>query len=177
MTIDAVRVVVLEPQDWRAFKAIRLEALRSEPAAFSSTYAESRARPDESWPQRLADPRGMVLAAMAGRRPIGMVGAHRGSDEGDESVAVVFGMYVNEAHRGQGVGRLLLSTLLDMVAAHPEIDTIRLWVGAGQEPARRLYTSIGFRVVGRETHLPQNDRQSHDELIMERPIERSGLGE
>ena len=90
----------------------------------------------------------MHLLARARSRPIGIVGGYLGSDDGDDSVAEVFGMYVAREHRGRGVGRLLLTSLLDRLSAFPHITTIRLGVTETQEPARGLYESLGFQVVG-----------------------------
>ena len=109
----------------------------------------------------------MLLFARAQNRPIGMVGGYLGSDEGDDSVAVVFGMYVAREHRGRGIGRLLLTSLIDRLAAFPQITTIRLGVTETQDPARRLYESVGFQVVGKtEEGIVVNERQ-YDELVME----------
>ena len=51
-----VEIARLGPDDWPELKTIRLEALQREPAAYSSTYAESVHRPDEDWRRRLALP-------------------------------------------------------------------------------------------------------------------------
>ncbi len=165
-----VSVVVLGPRDWRDLRAIRLEALQSEPAAYSSSYEETLARSEEHWRQRLANDQSVYLLARAQNRPIGMVGGYLGSDEGDDSVAVVFGMYVASGHRGRGIGRLLLTSLIDRLSAFPQITTIRLGVTETQDPARRLYESVGFQVVGKtEEGIVVNERQ-YDELIMERRV-------
>jgi ribosomal protein S18 acetylase RimI-like enzyme len=167
MEVENVSVVVLGPRDWRDLRAIRLEALQSEPAAYSSSYEETRARSDEHWQQRLANDRSVHLLARAASRPIGMVGGYLGSDEGDDSVALVFGMYVASEQRGRGIGRLLLTSLIDRLSAFPQITTIRLGVTETQDPARRLYESLGFQVVSKtEEGIVVNDRQ-YDELIME----------
>ena len=100
-------------------------------------------------------------------RPIGIVGGYLGSDEGAQSVAVVFGMYVNENHRGKGIGRLLLTSLIDRLSSFPQITTIRLGVTETQDPARTLYESVGFRVVGKEEQSIVVDDRYYDELIME----------
>jgi ribosomal protein S18 acetylase RimI-like enzyme len=164
---ESISVVALGPRDWRDLRAIRLEALRSEPAAYSSSYEETLARSDEHWQQRLASDHSVHLLARAQSRPIGMVGGYLGSDEGDESVAVVFGMYVAREYRGQGIGRSLLSSLIDRLSAFPQICTIRLGVTETQDPARALYESMGFQVIGKtEEGIVVDDRQV-DELIME----------
>ncbi len=160
-------VAVAGPRDWRDLRAIRLEALQSEPAAYSSSYEETLARPDEHWRQRLASDHSVHLLARAGSRPIGMVGGYLGSDEGDDNVAVVFGMYVTSEYRGRGIGRLLLTSLIDRLSAFPHITTIRLGVTETQSPARGLYESMGFQVVGKtEEGIVVGDRR-YDEYIME----------
>jgi ribosomal protein S18 acetylase RimI-like enzyme len=164
---ESISVVALGPRDWRDLRAIRLEALRSEPAAYSSSYEETLARSDEHWQQRLASDHSVHLLARAQSRPIGMVGGYLGSDEGDESVAVVFGMYIAREYRGRGIGRLLLSSLIDRLSAFPQISTIRLGVTETQDPARALYESMGFQVIGKtEEGIVVDDRQV-DELVME----------
>jgi ribosomal protein S18 acetylase RimI-like enzyme len=141
--------------------------LRSEPAAYSSSYEETLARSDEHWQQRLASDHSVHLLARAQSRPIGMVGGYLGSDEGDESVAVVFGMYIAREYRGRGIGRLLLSSLIDRLSAFPQISTIRLGVTETHDPARALYESMGFQVIGKtEEGIVVDDRQV-DELVME----------
>src|SRR5215216_888577 len=92
----------------RDLRAIRLDALRSEPAAFSSSYEETLAWSDEDWRRRLTNDHRLHLVARVQNCPIGIVGGYLGSDEGDDSVAVVFGMFVTREHRGWGIGRLLL---------------------------------------------------------------------
>ncbi len=169
-----VHIVKLGPRDWRELKAIRLDALAREPAAFAASYAEAAARTDEDWQQRLASRQSVHVMARMAETPIGMVGAYFGAD-GDESVAVVFGMYVNAKYRGRGVGRLLLRSLIAHVLARPEIVTIRLWVNEAQAPARRLYASFGFRVVGNTEGSMQDEDRSHDEVKMERSVRREEL--
>ena len=167
MVEETVSVVALGPQDWRDLRAMRLEALRSEPVAFSSSYEETLAWPDEVWRRRLANEPRIHLLARAQSRPIGIVGGYLGSDDGDDSIAEVFGMYVTTEHRGEGLGRLLLTSLIDRLSALPRITTIRLGVTETQDLARLLYESVGFEVVGKtEEGIVVNDRR-YAELIME----------
>jgi ribosomal protein S18 acetylase RimI-like enzyme len=162
-----VSIVALGLRDWRDLRAIRLEALRSVPAAFSSSYEETLTWSDEDWRRRLTSDHRLHLLARAQNRPIGIVGGYLGSDEGDESVAVVFGMYVTGEHRGKGIGRLLLTSLIDRLSALPGITTIRLGVTETQEPAHSLYESMGLQVVGKTEEGIVVDGRRYDELIME----------
>lgn len=174
MPSEDVQIARLGPDDWRELKTIRLEALRREPAAFSSTFAESVTRRDENWRQRLANPGSVTVIARNRGRPIGMAGAIFGAD-GEPHVAMIFGMYVTAAQRGQGVGRMLLSWLVEEIAARPEIRTIRLWVTPTQRAARRLYASLGFREMANPDRSKLDGPGAHEEIAMERAVnERSG---
>ena len=44
---EDVSVAAVGPEDWRDLRAIRLEALRPEPAAYSSSYEETLSWTDE----------------------------------------------------------------------------------------------------------------------------------
>ena len=160
-------VVALGPRDWRDLRAMRLEALRLEPAAFSSSHEETLAWPDDVWRRRLESERRLHLLAKCQNHPVGIVGGYLGSDDGDDSVAVVFGMYVTREHRGKGIGRLLLTSLIDRLSAFPQITAIRLGVTETQEPARGLYESMGFQVVAKTEHGIVVGDWRYDELIME----------
>lgn len=164
-----VEIARLGPNDWRELKAIRLEALLQDPAAFSSTYVESLTLRDDDWRRRLARTDAVTLVARGDGDPIGMAGAIFGAD-GEAHVAMIFGMYVSGGRRGQGVGRMLLGELLQEIAAHPEMATIRLWVAPTQHAARQLYTSLGFREVENPDRSMLDGPGAHEEIAMERPV-------
>lgn len=171
MQAGSIRIDRLGPGDWQAYKALRLEALQREPNAFTSTYAASLTRADAWWQNRLANPCSVMLMARVDGEPAGIAGLHLASDEGDASGAVVNGMYVRERHRRQGVGRRLVQSLLDLLPEHPEIATVRLWVTATEEPARRLYAALGFRVVAESARPGTGELGRKTQLIMERPAQ------
>lgn len=63
------------------------------------------------------------------------------------------GLYVDPAYRRRGVGRKLSEYALEK---HPQIDTIETL--KGNEPARKLYESLGFQVEGVERgQMPGNE--------------------
>ncbi len=161
-----VEIAKLGPDEWRELKSIRLEALLREPAAFSSTYAESVTRSDEDWRQRLANPESVTLIARTEDGPIGMAGAIFGAD-GEDHVAIVFGMYVAAANRRQRVGRRLLHALIEEIATRPGITTIRLWVTPTQQAARRLYAALGFQLVENPDRSKLDGPGVHEEIAME----------
>jgi ribosomal protein S18 acetylase RimI-like enzyme len=58
-------------------------------------------------------------------------------------------MYVRPSSRNLGVGRLLLTGVLDV--ARENVELIQLSVVKENRPARRLYESVGFLEFGVET--------------------------
>ena len=160
---DGIEVARLTPADWAEYKAIRLEALQREPAAFASTYAQSVTWPDESWQQRLANPRCATFVARSMGQPVGLVGACRGED--DAHAGEIVSMYVSAGMRRQGVGRRLLTAAIAHLATLPGITVIQLLVSPGQTAAQQLYAALGFRFQGAED-LSQDDAR----FIMERPV-------
>jgi hypothetical protein len=44
-----ISVRVLQEDDWRAYREVRLAGLRESPEAFLATYAEEAERPDQYW--------------------------------------------------------------------------------------------------------------------------------
>ncbi len=61
----------------------------------------------------------------------------------------LLGVSVATAWRSRGVGRALLTTLIDWCREHPDIERVCLWVFANNAPALALYRSLGFVEEGR----------------------------
>lgn len=167
--MEEVLIVRLHPDEWPDYKALRLEALRSEPQAFSSTYAAQVQHPDAFWRGRLESAQaggGWLLFAKAPARLVGMIGAFV---EGDPGVAHIVSVYVTPAFRRQGVAKLLMAAMLDDLRQTSVITIARLGVNVTQRAAVRLYESFGFQPVGVE-NLLMGDGQHYDEMMMEKRL-------
>ncbi|MFT4038760.1 MAG: GNAT family N-acetyltransferase [Thermomicrobiales bacterium] len=156
----AITIITATPEDWAAARAIRLEALLRNPEAFGSTYAESVGRSEAEWRAWVERPGGALLLALGPAGPVGIVGALRDDEDADARTALIVSMYVAAEHRGRGVGRALMTTLLARLAADPALERARLHVMPGQQAARQLYAALGFAPVG----------EHEGEIIMERAL-------
>jgi ribosomal protein S18 acetylase RimI-like enzyme len=76
----------------------------------------------------------------------------------------LFGMYVRPSFRNLGVGRLLLSAVLDV--ARENVELIQLSVVRDNGPARRLYASAGFLEFGVELKASKYGGKYYDEAMM-----------
>jgi [ribosomal protein S18]-alanine N-acetyltransferase len=85
--------------------------------------------------------------------------------------ADVLTIAVDEGHRGRGVGRALLTHLLD-AAARRGARRVFLEVRADNPVARALYASEGFEAVGRRPRYYQPD--DVDAIVMLLDLRRRG---
>lgn len=162
-------VIKLPPEEWLAYKELRLESLKTEPSAFGASYQEALYRPDVYWQGRLEDAAAgtgnWLLFARENDTLVGMLAAFA---EGE--IAEVISVYVTESLRGQGVSKRLLSALLTEIAASGSVETMRLTVNTDQLPALALYRRFGFEVV-REQEERLGDGEMHTLSVMERRVE------
>ena len=70
--------------------------------------------------------------------------------------------------RNAGVGRRLVEAVIDHARRHVEL--IQLTVVSGNEPARRLYASLGFVEYGIEKNALKQDGRYWDEMLMAKPL-------
>ncbi len=155
----------LEPgPDTEAFRAIRLEALKTSPESFGSDYATESQRPPEWFAERLSE--GVMFGAFHGEELLGIAGfyvepairrAHKG---------VLWGVFVRPKARSAGVARRLAETVL----AHAEgkVEQVNLCVERGNMHARRLYASLGFVEYGLEKNAIRIGDRYFDDVMMVR---------
>lgn len=163
-----MRILKLPPENWRDYREIRLEALRTDPDAFGATLESTLARPDSWWQgvleTAMVDPNKTAIFAEVDGQLIGMAGAYPEEEPGCVDVT---GMFVKPSHRGKGVGRALLQAVVDEVSA----ERVRLCVNASLPAALALYHSFGF-VTMSESIGTRSDGTEFPQLFMELVRER-----
>jgi len=154
---------VLSERDAATFRQLRGQALEQEPRAFGESTVEHEAITPEAFAKRLASSTddNFVLGAFVGDRLVGTVGLARIQRVKRRHKAGIWGMHVDSAYRGQGIGRALMEAAIKRARAIP--DLLQLYLSVTQEPARKLYESLGFVKYGCE---PDSIRLG-DELIDE----------
>lgn len=162
MTMPPVTVRRLLPDEAAAFRDIRLEGLRRDPDAFSSTLDSEGAEPPAFFADRLTN--AAVFAAFRGGELLGVAGflVQRGPKHAHKGL--LWGMYVRPAARGMGVGR----RLVEAVIAHARtcVELIQLSVISDNLAARRLYARLGFTEYGVEKRAAKYRGRYHDDVLM-----------
>jgi ribosomal protein S18 acetylase RimI-like enzyme len=143
---------VVGPDDWRAMRDIRLDALRDAPYAFASTYDREAAFPDQTWQER-ARSGNTILAYRpeSGEEPVGLVAS---IEEAPGQLGLV-SMWVRPEARGAHVGSALVEAVVE-VARSRRLPRVRLWVTESNKAARRLYEQCGFAPTGERQPLPSD---------------------
>ena len=128
-------------------------------ASFHRGWSESE------FESMLAERNTLVHRLRMGRKTIGFSVSRIGADE-----AEILSIAVAESHRGRGLSNNLLLTHLGHLAGRG-VRTVFLEVEENNQPARRLYESAGFSVVGRrERYYRQGGGEALDALLMRRDL-------
>ena len=164
MTTSSVRK--LTPDDLDSIRALRQEALRLHPEAFSSDPERDGAITVEQWRERLA--KGRWFGMFAGGELVGMVAWSPEESRKTAHTGKLGSMYVREGARGSGAADALIKAAL--IDASATLEQMTLIVNADNARAVRVYERHGFATVGRVPDALRVDGRSYDELIMWRRV-------
>jgi len=159
---------------WR----LRFNALQTEPATFGESLDELLESTPETFAERLRSggDENFILGAFDEDALIGMAGFYREQVAKKRHKGWVWGVFVSPTHRGQGIGRALLVSILESAQALTELDSVFLTVATTQVPARSLYRSLGFRSFGIEPRALKVNGNYVDQEHMVLEIPPSGVG-
>jgi ribosomal protein S18 acetylase RimI-like enzyme len=145
-------VAVLTAADTAPYKALMMHAYEHAADAFTSTPQERAKELDEWWTRRIAHPEGMTVAfgGFEGGRLVGTVALEFSAKPKTQHKALVVGMYVMPAARGQGLARALMQAAVQFCVRRGNISAVQLEVTEGNVPAITLYQSLGFLAYGVE---------------------------
>jgi RimJ/RimL family protein N-acetyltransferase len=152
-----IRIARLVPDDWAAFRDVRLAALAEAPYAFGSTLAYEQGHDEAAWRSRL-DSRAQFAVRDGDGAVIGTAGAL-----GAPPVIRLISMWIAPAARGGGLGEALVRHVIAYVRELGARE-LQLAVALANPGAERLYERCGFRRIG--TPFPIRDGEPALEIEM-----------
>jgi ribosomal protein S18 acetylase RimI-like enzyme len=159
---------VLAESDAPIYQELRLNALKTNPEAFGSTYEREIQFSIDTVVERIKpskdkfvlgsfDKGGSLFGTVTFVRESNIKTAHKGN---------VFGMYVAPEVRGQGIGKALILELIKKVKECEGVEQINLTVEHNNKYAKKLYESVGFEAYGTERKSLKFNGQYFDEDLM-----------
>lgn len=155
----------IRASDADAWRALRLQALKQEPASFATSYEEAAALDPEAFAGGIPAGDGpdvlfglFVEGALEGAAGFAVQGGSKRRHKG-----LLWGVYVRPEWRGRGFGKALVQRVIDH--ARGRVALLQICVTVGNE-ARRVYAALGFRPYGLEPAALRVDGIDFDEEHM-----------
>lgn len=147
-----MRIAALTASDAPQYRELMLEAYVEAADAFTSTAEERAKEPLSWWANRIASSSGLSqsFGAFLAEQLIGTVALEYSVKPKTQHSALVIGMYVKPSGRRLGAGAKLMQAAIAAARARSGLNVLRLTVTQGNEPAIRLYESVGFSAWGVE---------------------------
>ncbi|MGD1068941.1 MAG: N-acetyltransferase family protein [Bryobacteraceae bacterium] len=162
MVIDA-----LKQEDWEPVRDIYLQGIATGHATFQQDA------PD--WPEW--DRGHLVSCRLVARSESRILGWAALSPVSRRPVYAGVGevsVYIRESARGQGIGKALLSTLID-ASERARIRTLQAGIFPENTASIELHRKLGFRVVGIRERMGCKHGQWRDVRLMERRSTVAGI--
>jgi predicted GNAT family acetyltransferase len=156
-----IDVRVLSEDDWQAFRAVRLAALKESPEAFVASYDEEAGYDEARWRQRML--KSKRLLATVGDDVVGVASVGQSSEK--PSAAELFGLWVTPVARGTGVATALVQAGADVALADGR-SHLAYWVGTDNGRAVAFASGFGFRPGDSRRPVRVRNGSDDEEIVM-----------
>jgi ribosomal protein S18 acetylase RimI-like enzyme len=153
---------MLGPEDACAFQALRLDALARHPCAFAAAHDEESGQSAADVAERLAAQ--AVFGGFEGRALIGVAGFATPTLAKKRHKGVLWGVYVSARQRGHGLGRALVTQVIEH--ARGRVAQLHAAVVTGNAIACELYRDLGFVTYGVEPRALKVAERYFDQELM-----------
>jgi phosphinothricin acetyltransferase len=162
MVAPALRLATLD--DAESIRSIYNVEVTSSTVTFDLEPRSLQAQRD--WLKARSGAHSAIVAVLDGE-VIGFASLSPWKDRPAYRTSVEDSVYVHRGHQGIGVGRLLLSHLLD-VANQSGFHAVFGRIVGGHEASIALHTSLGFEVVGTEREVGRKFGKWLDVVVVEK---------
>lgn len=163
-----IEIKTLSPERWREARDLRLRSLKTDPAAFGSSYEEEEKLSESDWRERTKN---ALYAVSEEDKIVGSITFIFSDRVKSKHIANIYGFYVDQNFRGRGAGRMLLEKALELIRKNQNIVKVKLMVNPRQEAAFALYKSVGFVIVGEMKKEMKIGDTFYDEFAMEKMLD------
>lgn len=161
-----MKIRILDSKDAIDYKDIRLAALKSHPEAFSSSYEEEKELPIDNFESRLNFEHFFSFGAFVENKLVGVVTLIIETKTKIKHRAHIVAMFVYPENRNSGIGRALMLEAIKKAKEQDIIEQIYLTATASNEPAKKLYQSLGFETYGIDKRGLKIENTYYDDELM-----------
>ena len=165
----------LTPADVKQYRDVRLEALKSYPQNFGSSYEEESALPKLGFEIYIEQGTAgnFIVGAFDDEKLIGICGFAQEVKKKVRHRGLIIQMYVKPAYQGKKVGLQLLKAAIDEAFKLPELEQIVLGVMTTNLSAAKIYQQAGFKEFGIHPRFSKVDGIYMDErlMVLFRPVQ------
>lgn len=153
MTDSTLHIRQLDAQDWQAFKAIRLHALKTEAGKFGSNFALENGFSDQQWKDKLSTPVAAFFGLFDAGKLVGITGAARQDYNSQSTTAILIASYLYPEYRRQGHSKKFYEARLAWISRQPGIVAVLVSHRKSNEASRRANQAYGFVQTHEEMKL------------------------
>ena len=153
---------MLGPENASAFRALRLEALERHPYAFAAAHDEEAGQSATDVAERLV--RQVAFGGFVDGALVGVAGFATSALAKKRHKGVLWGVYVSAHRRGCGLGRALVTRVIEH--ARGRVAQLHATVAAGNAVACGLYRNLGFVTYGIEPRALKVGERYFDQELM-----------
>ncbi len=148
-----MRIEQFNTRDWKAYKAIRLEALSLHADVYGNSLELEQSWSDQHWQDMLDDDRHAFFGLYDGNDLIGCTAVFTDRNDASGKTALLAGSYIRQDYRGRGLSRKLYEARLEWIRAAKRFDTAAVGHKEGNEVSRRANQAFGFAHTGTEEKI------------------------
>jgi ribosomal protein S18 acetylase RimI-like enzyme len=158
----------LGEDEWKDYRAVRLEALSESPEAFVATVDEEEAFDEAHWRSRMQ--RSARLVAERDGAAVGVVSVGTAPSDDEGRSGELFGLWVKPELRGSGVATTLVKNGAALARRRGQ-SRLYYWVGTENGRAVAFASGIGFRPTDQRRPMGvTSEADGAEEIAMVLPL-------
>jgi len=137
-------------EDAEKYRSIRLESLQNSPESFVSSFEEEKGFAIEKFKEQFQSDDTFTYGAFETSELIGIITLYMDKPYKLSHRAHLGAMYVTPSKRNLGLGKVLMEEAIKKAKSIEGLEQVYLAVVSTNESAKKLYSSLGFKVFGTE---------------------------
>lgn len=150
---DNFNIRALNGNDWQAFHAVRLEALRDTPSAFGASLATESVLGESDRRRMLDDNKQRIFGLFDGQKLIGLNAVFTDQNDRSGKTALLAMWYLHADYRGHGLFDGLVQAGLSWAEDEKRFDRILVSHREGNDASRKANQRAGFTYAGKRLHV------------------------